>query len=130
MGQRPRFKRPRYNAKIGGFDVLMHFARAVGLSEPSADLRGDVHRLVQRQPSSLDRADVGMVQRRGRLGFLQESLLDRLVAGQVRRQELDGDLALQPRVLGRVDVPHAICAELGADRVRAEDGTWREEEEV
>ena len=64
------------------------------------------------------------------MGFLQEPLLGGLVAGQVRREELDGHLALQARVLGRVDDPHAAVAEFGADRVRAEGGTWREGHEA
>ena len=67
---------------------------------------------------------VGVVERRGRLGFLEEPLLGRLVAGQVRREELDGDLALQARILGRVDDAHPAVAEFGADRIRAERGTW------
>ena len=46
-----------------------------------------------------------MVEGRGRLRFLEESLRGRFVAGQVRREQLDGDLALQARVLGRVDTP-------------------------
>ena len=70
-------------------------------------------------------ADVRVVhQGGGCLRPLQEPLLGRLVAGQVRREELDGDLALQALVLGRVDDPHAACAELGADRKRAERGAW------
>ena len=119
------------------------------LLQALADLRGDIEGLVQRQRPPLDPllqrlalvvrhhevelavgrlvdlvdgADVGVVQRRGRLGFLQEPLLGRLVAGQVRREELDGDLALEAGVLGRVDDPHAAVAEFGADRVRAERG--------
>ena len=67
-----------------------------------------------------------MVEGRGRLGFLQEPLLGRLVAGQVRREELDGHLALPARVLGRVHHPHAAVAEFGADGVRAEGGAWAE----
>ncbi len=120
---------------------------------PWASASPDVHCLVQRQRPPLDpllerlavvvrhhevelavvglvdlvdRADVGMVERRGGLRLLQEPLLGRLVAGQIRREELDGDLALQARVLGRVDDPHAAVAEFGADRIRAERGTWRE----
>ena len=67
-----------------------------------------------------------MVEGRGRLDFLQEPLLGRLVAGQLGRQDLDGDLALQPRVLGRVDFAHASCTEFGEDRIRAERGAWAE----
>ena len=43
-----------------------------------------------------------------------------LASPQVRREELDGDLSRQARVLGRVDDPHAALAEFGADRIRAE----------
>ena len=58
------------------------------------------------------------------MGFLEEPLLGRLVSGQVRCEEFDGDLALQARVLGRVDDPHPAVAQFGADRVRAEGGAW------
>ena len=131
----------------------MHNARAVGSSQSLSHLCRNVDGVVQRQRPPLDpllqrlplvvrhhevqlpvgglvdlvdRADVGVVESRGGLGFLQEPLLGRLVAGQVRREELDGDLALQARVLGRVDDPHAAVAELGADRRRAEGGAWGE----
>ena len=36
---------------------------------------------------------------------MEEPLLGRLLAGQVRGEEFDGDLALQERVTGRVDDP-------------------------
>ena len=58
--------------------------------------------------------------------MLQEPLLGGVVAGQVGRQDLDGHLALQARVVGRVHHPHAAVAEFGADRVRAEGGAWGE----
>ena len=48
------------------------------------------------------------------------------VCPEVRREDLDRHLALQARVLGRVDDPHAAVAEFGADRVRAEGGAWGE----
>ena len=129
----------------------MHDARAVGLCQPPPNLLGDIHRLVQRQRPPfdpllerpplvvrhhqvqlavgclvdlVDGANVGVVEGRCRLGFLEKPLLGHFVAGQVRREELDGDLALQPRVLGRVDDPHPTCAKLSQDRVRAEGGTW------
>ena len=57
-------------------------------------------------------------------GFLQEPLLGGVVAGQVRREELDGDLPLEARVLGRVDNPHPAVAEFGEDGVRAELSAW------
>ena len=131
----------------------MHDARRVRVRQPLGHLRGDADGLRNRQRSPgeallqrlalvvrhhevelavrglvdlVDCADVRVVQGRGGLRLLQEPLLGRLVAGQVRRQELDGDLALQARVVGRVDDPHAAVAEFGADRVRAERGAWRE----
>ncbi len=66
--------------------------------------------------------NVGVVEGRGRLRLLEEPLLGRLVAGQVLGEELDGNLALQARVLGGVDDPHAAVAQFGDDRVRAEGG--------
>ncbi len=44
------------------------------------------------------------------------------VASRVRSggRSLDRHLAVEARVLGRVDDPHAAVAEFGADRVRAE----------
>ena len=131
----------------------MHDARAVGLRQPLADLRGDVDGVVQRQRSPLDpllqrlarvvrhhevelavvrfvdlvdRADVGVVQRRRRFGLLEEALLGRLVAGQIGRQDFDRHLTVKARVVGRVDDPHAAVAEFGEDRVRAERGAWGE----
>ena len=61
-----------------------------------------------------------VVEDRGRLGLLEEASLRGLVAGQVGRQDLDRHLAVQARVVARVDDPHPAAAELGADRVRAE----------
>ena len=75
-------------------------------------------------------ADVGVVEGRGRLGLLEEAALRGLVAGQIGREDLDRHLALEARVVGRVDDPHAAAAELGADRVRAEGGAWGEGHEV
>ena len=44
-----------------------------------------------------------MVQRRGGLRLLQKPLLRRVVAGQIRRHDLDRHLAVEARVLGRGD---------------------------
>ena len=85
------------------------------LGQPLADLGGDVDGVINRQRAPLDpllerlslvvrhhevqlavvglvdlvdRADVGVVEGRGRLGFLQEPLLGRVVAGQIRGSTL------------------------------------------
>ena len=73
---------------------------------------------------------VGVIEGGGSLGLLQEAALRGLVAGQVRHEELDGDLALQARVLGRVDDAHAAVAEFDADCVRAERSAWGEGHEL
>ena len=41
-----------------------------------------------------------MIQSRGRSGFLQEPLLGSVVSGQIGRQDLDGYLAVEARVVG------------------------------
>ena len=71
----------------------------------------------------VDGADVGMVQRGGGLGFLKEPLLSGVVFGQIRREELDGDRALEAGVRGLVDDTHPALAELANDPVRPEGGT-------
>ena len=47
------------------------------------------------------------------MGFLEEPLLDRVVFGQVRGQELDGDGALEAGVCRLIDNAHAASPELG-----------------
>ena len=41
-------------------------------------------------------------------------------------QDCDRHLAVQARVVGRVDDPHPAVAEFGAEGVRAEGGAWGE----
>ena len=79
---------------------------------------------VFRQSHNEDRADVRVVEGRGGLCFLQEPLLGRLVAGQVRREELDGNLAFQTRVVGLPHLAHLALSEQGGDGVAAEGGAW------
>ena len=67
-----------------------------------------------------DGADIGVVQRGGGFGLLQEALLGRLVPRQVGREELDRHLALEAGVMRQVDDPHAATPELRGDLVRAE----------
>jgi hypothetical protein len=65
----------------------------------------------------VDRTDIGMIQRRGGARFALEAL-DRLaVAGQVLRQELQRDGALEPQILGPVDDAHAAGTECLDDPV-------------
>ena len=64
-----------------------------------------------------------VVQRRNGLGFALEPLLQIGIGGDVLGQHLDGDGAVEPRVGGFVDLPHAARAEGGVDLVGAERGT-------
>ena len=83
--------------------------------EPEAALVADVE----------EREDVGM--REGGDGLrLGREARERLgVAGQLLGQDLDRDLAVQPRVPRAVDLAHAAGAERGDDLVRAEPGSCR-----
>ncbi len=60
-----------------------------------------------------------VVQRRGRLGLLEEAALRGLVAGQIGRQELDCDAPIESWVMRRVDDAHAALPQLGHDGIRA-----------
>ena len=68
----------------------------------------------------VDGEDVGVVQGRGRAGFLLEAAQAIGIAGPERRQHLDRDIAVEPRVARPVDVAHASGAEGREDLVRTE----------
>ena len=63
-----------------------------------------------------------MVQRREHFGFALKASQPIVIGRDGRRQDLDGDLALQPRVGGPIDLAHAALAEQGSDFVDAETG--------
>ena len=65
----------------------------------------------------IDRADVGMVQRRSRAGFPPETFKRVGIAGHVSGKELKGDKAAQAGVFGLVDYAHASAAEFFDDAV-------------
>ena len=70
---------------------------------------------------------LGVVERRRCLSFLKEPLLGRLVAGQVRRQQLDRHRPLEAWVCGRVDDAHPAATQLRDDLIRAEGGAGSED---
>ena len=74
----------------------------------------------------VERADVGMRERRDRLRLALEPLPHVLVRREVRRQDLDRDRALEPRVLRPVDLSHPSRADRGEDLVRPEPATGGE----
>ncbi len=65
-----------------------------------------------------------MVQRGSGLGFLDESLPAGLIGDAVVRQDLDGHLAVEPRVARAIDLAHPTRADEREDFVRAKPGTW------
>ena len=73
-----------------------------------ADIRDDEREFEEgpeEDTPTRDGADVGVVQRRGGLGLLEEPLLDRVVASQIRREELDRHMPIQAGIMGLVDDP-------------------------
>jgi hypothetical protein len=70
----------------------------------------------------VDRDHVRVVERGCELGLAQEPLPEPLVLGELRRQELEGDIALQARVMGAVDDAHATASDERLDPVAEELG--------
>ena len=65
----------------------------------------------------VDRADVGVVQRRSGTGLAAETFERMRIAGNVSRKEFEGDKAAQADVFGLVDYAHASAAEFLDDAV-------------
>ena len=127
----------------------MDDAGAVGAREPVRELRGDVeepaqghgpvlddvaqrpprdelHREERRAvglPDVVDRDDVRVVQRGGGAGFVREAGEAVLVVREVRREDLERDLAAEAGVASAVNVPHAPRAEERHDLERAHHGS-------
>ncbi len=78
----------------------------------------DLAALVRLGADVVQRADVGMRERRDGLRLAVEALLHLGIQREVRRQHLDGDRAVQPRVGGLVDLPHAARADGREDFIR------------
>ena len=60
-----------------------------------------------------------MVQRRGRAGFLLESMEAIDVGRECGGQDLDRNVTPEPRIARTIDLAHAAGAERGHDLVRA-----------
>ena len=74
----------------------------------------------------VERADVRVRQRRDGAGLALKPLAGGRVVGQVRREHLDRDGAVQARISRAVDLPHAAGAGGADDFVRAEPDTRAE----
>ena len=71
----------------------------------------------------VNRDDVRMIERGGRLRFLHESAATALVGDAISGQHLDGNLAAEPGIAGAVDLAHAPGANKAEDVVGAEPST-------
>ena len=72
----------------------------------------------------VDRDDAGMIQRGGGSGFLREALLALDVRDRFRRQDLDGDEAIEAGIARFVDDTHPSFAEC-RDDLRSGPGVGR-----
>ncbi len=77
----------------------------------------DQERQVAVMADVVERADVRMVERRGGARLALEALERRGILRELGREELDGDLAAETRVLGAVDDTHPAFADLVEDAV-------------
>ena len=59
----------------------------------------------------VDGANIGMIQRRGGLGFAAEATERRRIFGEIVRQEFQSDVATEACVLGFVNHTHAAAAD-------------------
>ena len=71
----------------------------------------------------MNRDDVRMIERRGRLRLLHEAAATALVGDAIGGQHLDGDVAAEPWIAGAIDLAHAPGANKAEDLVGAEPST-------
>ena len=86
------------------------------------ELSGDV-RHVASLPDIVDGDDVGVVESGCGAGFLAEAENALGVLYELGGQQLQGDFAVEPRVLSEVDFAHAAASEEASEAVGTEDGT-------
>ena len=125
-------------------DVAMDDRERMGGAEGVGRLRHDAPRLVDRQlapppdppgdrfavhvahdevdqalafADGMDGDDMGVGQPGGRLGLAGEPLADVLLKGELGRQHLDGDPALEPLVARPVDHAHPATPDLALDGI-------------
>ncbi len=136
---------------VRGLQVAMHDPRGVRLREPLGELRREVedparrqrplledlaerapedelHREVRRpvrRAHLVDGDDGRVVERGGGARLLLEAAEAVRVLRELLRQQLERDLAPEPRVLRAEDLSHPAGAEWAEDLVRAEARAWR-----
>ena len=129
---------------VARLHIAVDDAGLMRAGQPARDLQGDADRLGRRQRATLEallerlavaighrekhpavgrfldvvnRADVDVIDRRGRARFLKEASLRVGVAHELRREELERHEAAKPEVLGLVDHTHPAGADLGDDAI-------------
>ena len=71
----------------------------------------------------VDRHDVRVLERHGELRLAGEAVVEALIEGQLRRDELQRDGPLQPQVVGPVDDAHAALADQLLDSIAEKVGS-------
>ena len=141
---------------VAGLQIPVHDPLPVRLVERVGDLDAVAQRLIERQRALaepvaerlalevlhdevlglalaadvVERADVRMRELRDGLRLALEALARFGRRGHVRRQDLDGDRPLEPRVLRLVNLPHPARADRRDDLVGTEAGTRCEAHEI
>jgi hypothetical protein len=123
---------------VVGLQVAMHNSRTVGRRQTTGDLHGHFDGLAHAELAGaqrfaidkfaddvagshvVHRHDVGMTQRRHRTRLLLEAGTARGILSEVFRQDLDGDVAVEPDVTGAIHLAHTARAEGSEDFVGAE----------
>jgi hypothetical protein len=78
----------------------------------------------------VDLCDVRMIERREHPGFALEPHEAIGVGSERLRQDLQRDLAVEPRIPRAIDLPHPACPERAEDLIRAEPSTSGEAHDV
>jgi hypothetical protein len=73
----------------------------------------------------IESADVRMIKRGNRPGFVLESLSELRIAGELGSEHLDGDDAIEPRIACLVDLAHPAATEQRQNFIGTETGTGR-----
>ena len=69
-------------------------------------------------------ADVRVIERRRCLGLAQQVPAGVVVIAAVRREELDGDVALERQVAGQIDIAHPAASEQADNAVVTQFRAW------
>jgi hypothetical protein len=78
----------------------------------------------------VERADVRVLERRDQPRLALEALAELRVGGERRRQDLQGDDAIETRVVGSIDLAHSALPERREDLIGAEAASGLEHHEV